>query len=194
VKEEGVIQQGAGFNMPVIAALAEQWGRINQNISEIVRETTDDDLNLPVPPRGWPIWAVVAHTMGTRVYWLCGVLKQPGAELTPFDQETVTEGLGWEDHLDTPRSREDLIRAIDSTWQVVAGWLQRWSPDRLKETYPREGRSGRQWHTNPSIFMRLLSHEGYEIGQVAMSLGLRGREVIDIWRDVVGEPPTRPKS
>ena len=182
-------QERATFNMPVIGALAQQWGRINANISEIVLQMTQDDLNLPVQPRGWPIWAVVAHTMGTRVYWLCGVLRQPGAELTPFDEETVTEGLGWEDHLDTPRSRDDLIQAIDSTWQVVAGWLQRWSPEMLKETYPREGHNGTQWHTNPSIFTRLLNHEGYEMGQVAMTLGTRGRQVIDIWRDVVGEAP-----
>ena len=174
---------------PSIAAISEQWARVNANIAAIVRDMTPDDLNLPVPPRGWPIWAVVAHAMSMRVYWLCGVLKQPGAELTPFGEETVTEGLGWEDQLETPRSREELLRATDSTWQVVAGWLQRWSPEMLKESYPRKGRAGTQWHTHPSIFARLVSHEGYEMGQVAMTLGMRGREVIDIWRDVMGEAP-----
>lgn len=175
---------------PAIAAIAEQWRRVNANLAQLVDDLSPEDLNLPVPPRGWPIWAVVAHTMGTRIYWLCGVMKQPGAELTPFAEETVTEGIGWEDHLDTPRSREELILAIDSTWQVVAAWLQRWSPELLKEAYPRKTHGGTQWHTHPAIFTRLITHEGYEIGQVSMTLGMQGREVIDIWRDVVGTAPS----
>ncbi len=74
-----------------------------------VRDLTADQLALSAGPDHAPIWALAAHAAGTRTYWLCGVLGEPGAETTPFPDPF--SGLGWEDDLDHPRSAAELVGA-----------------------------------------------------------------------------------
>ncbi len=52
---------------------------------------------LAVPIRSaWPIWASVSHLAGARVYWLCHVFGEPGADTTPFTEREIVDS-GWED-------------------------------------------------------------------------------------------------
>ncbi|HET9497666.1 MAG TPA: DinB family protein, partial [Candidatus Limnocylindria bacterium] len=85
----------------------DQWPTYNERIVEIARDMTDEQLAIRPAPSRWPIWATIAHTAGTRVYWLCGFLGEPGAESTPLP-EAVT-GLSWEDEEDHPRSAGELV-------------------------------------------------------------------------------------
>jgi hypothetical protein len=66
-----------------------------------------------------------------RVYWLCGVFGEPGAETTPFSISDLERGFGWEDDLDAPRSAAELTEALDSSWRIITGCLERWTPDML---------------------------------------------------------------
>ena len=60
----------------------------------------------------YPDWKqLAAHTVGTRVYWLCGVFGEPGAETTPWHDPLT--GIGWEDEPDHARSGEELAWAFD---------------------------------------------------------------------------------
>jgi hypothetical protein len=47
-----------------------------------------------------------------RVYWFCGVLKESGAETTPFRDPL---GEGWEDRLDVSKGSGDLMFADESS-------------------------------------------------------------------------------
>ncbi len=154
------------------------WDVYNDAIVEVVRAMSPDQLAIRPTPDGWPIWATVAHTVGARVYWLCGILGEPGAESTPF---TDPFGDGWEDDLDTPRDSEELVTAVESTWQVVSGCLDRWTPAMLDEAFIREMPSGRQSHTRQSVLLRLLSHEAYHCGELSQTLGIHGLTQIDLW-------------
>ena len=71
----------------------DQWPTYNARIVEIARDMTDEQLAIRPAPSRWPIWATLAHTAGTRVYWLCGFLGEPGAESTPLP-EAVTGLIG----------------------------------------------------------------------------------------------------
>jgi hypothetical protein len=82
----------------------------------------------------WPIWATVGHTAGARVYWLCDVIGEPGAETTPFPDAATT---GWEDDLDHPRSADELVEALDSTWRLIESCLDRWTPDACRRVPSR---------------------------------------------------------
>jgi uncharacterized damage-inducible protein DinB len=160
------------------------WAGYNRRWIEGIRRLTTEDLELRVPAeRGyetepWPIWAVVAHTVGPRVFWLCDVFGEPGAEETPFPGETP----GWEDDLSHPRTVEELVWAWESTWKVIEGCLDRWTVDTLDVSVRREER-GRppEVHTRQSILMRMINHEAYHLGEVNLVLGSNGREPIDPW-------------
>ena len=160
------------------------WAGYQRRWVEGLRRLTPEDLALQVPAQRdyetdpWPIWAVAAHTVGPRVFWLCDVFGEPGAEETPFPGETP----GWEDDLSHPRSTDELVWAFESTWKVIEGCLDRWTPDSLNvEARREEARRGAEVHTRQSILMRLINHEAYHLGEVNLVLGSNGREPLDPW-------------
>jgi uncharacterized damage-inducible protein DinB len=161
------------------------WAGYNRRTVEGLRRLSAPELALRVPAqRGegidhWPIWAIAGHTAGTRIFWLCHVFGEPGAETTPF---TSPDGLGWEDDLSSPKSADDVAGAFESTWAVVEGCLRRWTPAMLGEEIRRD-KVGRppELHTRQSILLRLINHEAYHPGKINVILGANGHEPIDPW-------------
>jgi uncharacterized damage-inducible protein DinB len=158
----------------------EGWQTYNKRISEVVRDLSAEELEVRPAPEGWPIWATVGHTAGARVYWLCGVFGEPGAETTPFP-DPLSE-VGWEDDLDTPRTSAELTEALESTWRIIAACLQQWTPEMLSEEFERQIGKITQVHTRQSVLLRLLSHDAYHSGELSQTLGINGLPQIDLWR------------
>jgi uncharacterized damage-inducible protein DinB len=155
------------------------WAGYNRRTVEALGAMSTEDLALAMPAADhWPIWALFGHNAGTRVFWLCHVFGEPGAETTPFQDPS---GMGWEDDLATPRSAKELVGAYESSWRIIAGCLDRWTPAMLGETFRREGRTGVQIHTRQSILLRMINHDAYHVGEVNLILGAHGREMIDPW-------------
>jgi uncharacterized damage-inducible protein DinB len=160
------------------------WAGYNRRWVEGLRGLSADDLALPVlatrdyetPP--WPIWAVAGHTAAVRVFWFCHVFGEPGAELTPFEGDAPS----WEDDLSHPRSADELVGAWESTWKVVEGCLDRWTPAMLGQAIRRDeiGRPT-ELHTRQSILMRMINHEAYHLGEINVALGANGRVPINPW-------------
>ena len=171
-----------GSNPGSLRPFYADWFGYNRRWVEELKRLTSEDLALRVPARRdydtepWPIWAVAAHTVGPRVFWLCDVFGEPGAEQTPFPGETP----GWEDDLTHPRSIDELVWAFESTWKVIEGVLRRWTPAMLGEEIRRK-EAGRpdELHTRQSILLRMIFHEGYHLGEVNLTLGSHGRVPID---------------
>jgi uncharacterized damage-inducible protein DinB len=114
------------------------------------------------------------------VYWLCGLFGEPGADTTPFSDPL--NGIGWEDDLDVPRTAAELTEALESSWRIIAGCLQRWTPELLFEQFERLAGKKTQVHTRQSVLMRLLSHDAYHCGELSQTLGIHGLPQIDLWR------------
>jgi uncharacterized damage-inducible protein DinB len=157
----------------------DRWPRYNQQLAAVVGTLTDEQLTIRPSPDRWPIWATTGHTVAMRVYWLCGVAGEPGAETTPWPDPLT--GEGWEDDLDHPRTAAELVGAVDSTWAVVDRVLDRWSPDVLAEQVVRVSGDARQVHSRSSILQRLLTHEAYHCGELSQTLGIHGLPQIDLW-------------
>ena len=154
------------------------WAGYNRRTAEALGRLSTDDLALVAGFNRWPIWAIGGHTVGARVFWLCHVAGEPGAETTPFQDPT---GLGWEDDLSVVRSAAELVDAYWSTWRIVAGCLDSWTPAMLGESIRRQGRTTVQLHTRQSLLLRLINHEAYHVGEISLALGAHGREPIDLW-------------
>jgi uncharacterized damage-inducible protein DinB len=155
------------------------WDIYNDRIIEVIREMSVDQLAARPAPDRWPIWATVGHTAGARVYWLCGVLGEPGAESTPFT-DPMNE-LGWEDDLESPRGSDELVFALESTWRVVDQCLGRWTVESLGDRFIRTTEAGTRSHTRQSVLMRLLSHDSYHCGEMSQTLGIHDLAQIDLW-------------
>lgn len=167
--------------MSSIGPFYEGWRKANSRLIDGVAKLSDDQLALQVGSY-WPIWALVGHLAGARVFWLCEVLKEVGAETTPF---TDAAHGGWEDHLEQPRGAAELVGALETSWKIVERCLATWTPEMLGEEFPREGTA--QIHTRQSILMRLITHDSFHAGEISMILGTHGLPEIDLWRP---GPPT----
>src|SRR5690242_13093317 len=99
-----------------VASIYQDWPQHNARLRDAVRFLTAEQLDIRAGPEHAAIWQLAAHAAGTRIYWLCTVLGEPGADRTPF---TDPEGEGWEDDPAHPRSGEELAWALDSTFGVV---------------------------------------------------------------------------
>ncbi|HEX3427876.1 MAG TPA: DinB family protein [Candidatus Limnocylindrales bacterium] len=163
-----------------VAPLYPDWPQHAARIRDAVKDLTADQLALRAGPAHAPIWALAAHVAGTRVYWLCGVFEQPGAERTPF-AEPLT-GPGWEDEPDHPRSGEELARALDTSFGVVRECLGHWTVDDLASTATRTYQGVSVVHTRASVLNRLFSHDAFHAGEISQVLGSHDLPPIDLWR------------
>jgi uncharacterized damage-inducible protein DinB len=167
-----------------IEAYYGDWRRYNELVVRALRKMSAEELGLRVKVADassaahWPIWAIAGHTAGTRVYWLCDVLGEAGAETTPFADAATT---GWEDDLDHPRSAEELASAWETTWAIVERVLATWTPSMLDQVVTRDRGTRVDRFTRRSLLLRLITHEGYHVGEIALIQGIHGRPQIDLW-------------
>jgi uncharacterized damage-inducible protein DinB len=156
------------------------WPQYNRRLRELVAAMSEDQLAIRPAPDLLPIWAAVGHTAAMRVYWLCEMVGEPGAETTPFwDGSSVVD---WADDLDHPRSAGELATALDSTFAIVEGCLDRWTFDMLTDEIRRTYGDTVQVHTRASVLQRLLTHEAWHAGELSQTLGIHGLPQPDLWR------------
>ena len=169
-----------------VASVYPDWPQYAARLRDAVKDLTEDQLALRAGPGHAPIWALAAHAAGTRVFWLCGVFEEPGADRTPFPDAAT--GIGWEDDEDHPRSGGELACALDSTWEIVRDCLERWSVDDLDRTAERIRADGtKQLHTRASVLNRMCSHDAFHAGEISQLLGTNDLQPIDLW---VRQPST----
>ena len=156
----------------------DHWPQYNRRLTDVVRAMTDEQLAIQSAPDRMSIWATVGHTAAVRVYWLCTILGEPGAETTPWPDP---DSLGWEDEPDHPRSAAELVGALDTTWAVVDGVLDRWTPETLGEPVERSFGDRRQVFARSATLQRLLTHDAYHCGELSQTLGIHGLPQIDLW-------------
>jgi uncharacterized damage-inducible protein DinB len=161
-----------------IAPFYKGWHLVNESLSRALAPLSAEQLALPVGSPTWPIWASASHLAGGRVYWLCHVFKEPGAETTPFTDPT---GFGWEDDLAHPRSADELVGALASSWKIVARCLATWTPETLDQEARRTRGTAVQMHTRQSVLMRLITHDAYHSSEISLILGSNGYPAIDPW-------------
>src|SRR5439155_19243422 len=101
--------------MSGVASFYDRWGQYNGRLVDAIRRLSDEQLKLRVATDKWPIWAIAAHTAGARGYWLCGVLKERGAEKTPFT--APLSAVGWENDDSFTRSANELDLPLQSPWK-----------------------------------------------------------------------------
>ncbi len=157
----------------------DMWPQYNRRLRDVIGAMTAEQLAVRPSADRWPIWATVGHTAAARVYWLCHVIGEPGAETTPFADPG---GDGWEDDLDRPRSADELMGALDSTFAIVDGCLDRWTTEMLGEPVRRDYAGSVQVHTRGSVIQRLFSHDAYHCGELSQTLGIHDLPQIDLWR------------
>ncbi len=171
---------------PSIRPAYSMWPRYNKRLRDVIAELTTDDLSTRAigqasrpEPEQWPIWATVGHVACQRVFWLCDFLGEPGVESTPFPNAAYN--CPGDDDLEHAPDVGALIDALDSTFRVVEGCLDRWTLDMLTEEVRREDFAPDWVHTRGSVLQRVFTHDVYHCGELSQTLGAVGLPQIDLW-------------
>ena len=157
----------------------EAWPAYQHRLREVVASLTDEQLAIRPTPDRWPVWATVGHLACQRVFWLCDVAGEPGAETTPFTNASY-DCPGDDDlaHvLDAPR----LVEALDSTFRIVEACLDRWTPDMLVEEIRHPEWGDDRAHTRGWIIGRVLAHDVAHCTELDETFARSGLPRIDLW-------------
>ncbi len=155
------------------------WTQYRRRLVDAIRDLTDEQLAITAGPDHAPIWRLAAHCAGTRVYWLCGVLSEPGADSTPFPDPFAE--VMWDDEPDHPRTAAELVRALESSDAIIERILDSWTTDMLEVEFERRWGDTRVMHRRRSVLLRLITHDAFHSGEISQLLGVHGVGAIDLW-------------
>jgi hypothetical protein len=155
------------------------WPRYAGELRDAVARLTEEQLALRPSPERWPLWATVGHTACQRVFWLCDFAGEPGAETTPFTNAAYD--CPGDDDLEHVLSADALVQALDSTFRIVEGCLDRWTLDMLAEELNHPEWPGSWSYTRGSAIQRVFAHDLWHCAEVNETLARQGLRQIDLW-------------
>ncbi len=155
------------------------WPLVNQRLRAVVQSLTDEQLLLKPTPDRWPMWATVGHLACQRVFGLCDVAGEPGAETTPFTN--AASNCPGDEDLEHVLSGEQLVTALDSTFALVEGVLDRWTLGSLDEVLSRPDEDASRNRTRGAELQRLFAHDVWHCAELNETLSRNGLPQIDIW-------------
>jgi uncharacterized damage-inducible protein DinB len=155
------------------------WPAYNRRLRDVVATLTDEQLATQPSPERWPLWATVGHLACQRVSWLCDFAGEPGAETTPFT-DALHECPG-DEYLDPVMGVAALVEALDATFRIVEGCLDRWTLDMLGEEIRRTYGDDVWAHTRGWVIQRVFAHDVYHCAELNETLGVAGLPQIDLW-------------
>ena len=156
-----------------------KWPDYNRRLRDVVAGLTDEQLAMQPSPERWPLWATVGHLACQRVFWLCDFAGEPGADTTPFTN--AASDCPGDDDLEHVLGPEALVQALDATFAIVQGCLDRWTLDMLDEELRRPEWDSSWVHTRGAVIQRVFSHDVYHSAELNETLGRAGLTKIDFW-------------
>lgn len=154
------------------------WPEYNRRLRDRVAAMTDEQLAIQPSPERWPIWATIGHTACQRVFWLCDFAGEPGAETTPFTNAGYD--CPGDDDLENVLGADALVKALDSTFRIIEGCLDRWTVDMLGDEVNRPDWDGPS-HTRGWAIQRVFAHDLTHIAELNETLGRAGLPQVDLW-------------
>jgi hypothetical protein len=162
-----------------IRAAYSTWPEYNRRLRDVVAAMTDEQLSIRPAPDRWPLWATIGHAACQRVFWLCDVAGEPGADTTRFTNAGYD--CPGDDDLEHVLSPADLTDALDSTFRIVESCLDRWTPATLEEEIRNPEWDGSSVPTRGWVIQRVFAHDVSHITELNEALGNAKLTQVDLW-------------
>jgi len=155
-----------------------RWPDYDRRLREVVASLTDAELAIRPSPERWPLWASIGHVACQRVFSLCDVAGEPGAQTTPFTNAAYD--CPGDDDLEHVLDAPALVHALTSTFRIVEACLDRWTPAMLEEVVRPD-----DWGADPpksrgEIISRVFAHDVSHITELNEALGNAGLIQVDL--------------
>ncbi len=167
------------MSTPGIRPAYSTWPEYNRKLRDVVADLTGEQLALRPAPERWPLWATIGHLACQRVFWLCDFAGEPGADTTRFTNAAYN--CPGDDDLEHVLGADQLVDALDSTFGIIEGCLDRWTPEMLEEELRRPAWDASWVHSRGAVIQRVFAHDVYHIAEANETLGSAGVPQVDLW-------------
>jgi uncharacterized damage-inducible protein DinB len=158
-----------------LAPFYKGWDNYQRQLVQAVAPLSPEQLTLRVAPHLRSIDSNVAHIIGARAGWLYYVLKEGDESLNALS-------LSMRDNPGQPaRDAAELVRGLETTWQVIQDALQRWTIADLDEVFhDTDENGGDETFTRQWVIWHLIEHDLHHGGEISFALGMHGLTAIDL--------------
>ena len=149
------------------SVFSQGWKDYQDLLIKAITPLSADQLALRSAPHLRSIGVIVSHIIGARAGWCSGDLHEGGEVMASFKD--------WS-RPDMPiRSAAELVKALETTWQLMQEAIARWTPDEWEQVLggtPEEPETfSRSW-----VIWHLIEHDLHHGGEVSLTLGMHGLE------------------
>ena len=99
-------------------------------LKQAIAPLTPEQLALRAAPGLRSVGEIVAHVISSRVHWFGGFLGEmssmPGVESL----------LAWDMRDAPPRTADELVEGLDTSWRFMADLLDKWDSADMQHTFP----------------------------------------------------------
>jgi len=148
------------------------WDRYQNLLVTTVEPLTDEQLAWQAAPNLRSAGELVAHIVGTRAAWFYLVMNER--------QEVLAEMSKWDEPGVAAPGAAELVRGLQTTWQIIQNGLQRWTLADLDTEFKYDDDGKVHTYTRQWLLWHLLEHDMHHGGEFSFVLGMHGREGMDI--------------
>lgn len=151
------------------------WAVYQQNLVTMIAPLSPEQLALPASSHHWSIGMVAQHIVANRVWWFQVWMGEGSPDLAPiahWDPQDEEEQFTLE--------AAELVAGLESTWQMIADALARWTPADLEHLFPSPPSLSEEWRrifperTRKWMIWHVLEHEIHHGGELSLALGTYG--------------------
>lgn len=141
------------------------WEKYQMGLVEAIKPLSSEQLALRAAPNLRSVGELAQHIVATRAGWFHNLMGEGGEEVAR---------LADSDLKDAPRSAAEIVKGMETTWQMVKRALDRWTPEDMAYVFrgQHQGRDyaiAREW-----VIWHLIEHDVHHGGELSFTLGMNG--------------------
>ena len=149
-----------------ISTIYEGWHKYQSLFITALTPLSPDQLALRATPTLRSVEEIATHMIGARARWFYQLMGEGGEEFALL--------ATW-DRTDMPiRSADEVVHALETTWQGMQAAIDRWSPADWQQTYPGEEPDEPARITRAWVIWHLIEHDLHHGGEISLTLGMHG--------------------
>jgi uncharacterized damage-inducible protein DinB len=161
-----------GAGRTTLETLYQGWENYQNQLVRAIAPLSEADLAKGAGAGLRTIGVLATHIVATRAGWFHEEVGEGTEETAPYDRWTSRDGI--------TRSAAELVAGLETTWRMIRAALARWTPEEMARPFEVEYEGKTYTYTRQWIIWHLLEHDLHHGGELSYSLGMIGRQGIDI--------------
>ncbi len=156
----------------LVRSVFEGWHNYQQAMVNALSPLVPDQLGLRASPNLRSVGEIAAHIIGARARWFHALMEEGGEEF---------QALGrWDRRGAQPRTADELVGGLGSTWESMHEAIARWTPEDWERTWPGEDSSEPELITRQWVIWHLIEHDVHHGGEISITLGANGVSALQL--------------